>query len=233
MLMKTKICLLVLLFVLASPMFAHEENLGSFKNPVPLGEGAEVGGMVMRVIDFTRPLDDAKAMSTYPNQESVEITVAVDCQSDQQDNCQLYPDDFAVAGELGIIYDNESIGQHQLGPGVADYQIVVTALIDRADASLLLLYSHFGVTPYTYPLVFATQQRRISQHSMEISAAVGMLARVGPSSELDFSGVFGRGEALMAQGRNADGGWLEIAFGWIPAEHVDTVGDIMSLPVTG
>ncbi len=230
--MKTEICLLVLLFVLAAPMYAHEEDLGSFKNPVPLGESAVVGGMVMRVVDFARPLDDAKAISTYPNQESVEVTVAVHCQTDQQADCQLYPDDFAVAGELGIIYENESIGQLQLGPGV-DAQIVVTALIDRADASLLLLYSHFGVTPYTYPLVFATQQRRISPHSMEITAAVGMLARVGPSSELDFSGVFGRGEALMAQGRNADGSWLEIAFGWIPAEHVDTAGDIMSLPVTG
>lgn len=230
--MKTGICLLLLLGVLAAPMFAHEDALGSFKNPVPLGEGAEVGGMVMRVIDFARPLDDAKAISTYPNHESVEVTVAVHCQSDQQAYCQLFPDDFAVAGELGIIYENESIGQLQLGPGV-DAQIVVTALIDRADASLLLMYSHFGVTPYTYPLVFATQQRRISQHSMEITAAVGMLARVGPSSELDFSGVFGRGEALMAQGRNADGSWLEIAIGWIPAEHVDTAGDIMSLPVTG
>ncbi len=38
---------------------------------------------------------------------------------------------------------------------------------------------------------------------------------------------------LLVKGRNEDGSWLEIVFGWIPAEHVQTDGDIMSLPVTG
>ncbi|MCY4464957.1 MAG: hypothetical protein OXE46_05420 [Chloroflexi bacterium] len=230
--MKTAICLLVLLLVLAMPALAHEEDLGSFKYPIPLGDGAVVAGMVVSVIDIARPLDDAKPMSTYPNQESVEISLDIHCQSDRQVDCQLEPYDFAVAGELGLIYENASIESHQLGPG-ATTQIVVTALIDRPDSSLLLLYSHFGVTPYTYPLVFATEAARISQQSIEITAAVGMLARVGPSSELDFSGVFGRGEALMAQGRNANGSWLEIAFGWVPVERIETAGDIMSLPVTG
>ena len=59
-----------------------------------------------------------------------------------------------------------------------------------------------------------------------------MIARVGPSKDLDFTGVFNRGEQLLALGRNQDGSWLEISFGWIPADLVDAGGDIMSLPVT-
>ncbi|MCY3573870.1 MAG: hypothetical protein OXG92_04210 [Chloroflexi bacterium] len=230
--MKTLISLFALLFMSAAPLFAHDGGWGSFRYPIPLSGSEALGGMDMRVIDFTRPLDDAKPISAQPGQESVEIIVGIHCQGDQEVNCQLHPWDFAVAGELGIIYENEGITAYKFAPG-DKAKIAVRALINQADSSLLLLYSHFGERPYTFPLVFATEPGLVDPHSIEITATVGMLARVGPSSALDFSGVFGRGEALIAQGRNADGSWLEVFFGWVPAEHVEITGDIMRLPITG
>ena len=59
-----------------------------------------------------------------------------------------------------------------------------------------------------------------------------MIARKGPAFGLGFTGVFNRGEEVIAHGRNADGAWLEISFGWVPAELIETDGDIMSLPMT-
>lgn len=231
--MKAAICLFVLLLLSASPLFAHDDDRGSFQRPIPLGDSEVVGGMDMRVIDFVRPTDDAKMMSSHPNQESVEIVVGLHCQSERQANCQLFTLDFAMAGELGLIYENQSAMEElELAPG-EDAQVAVLALVDKDDASLLLLYSHFGETPYTFPLVFATEPGLFDPHSIEITATVGMLARVGPGSELDFSGVFSRGEALIALGRNADGSWLEVYFGWVPAGNIETAGDIMRLPVTG
>ncbi|MCY4145971.1 MAG: hypothetical protein OXE95_09040 [Chloroflexi bacterium] len=233
--MKTATGLFVLMLVLALPAFAHESDLGSFKRPIPLDYSETIAGMVMSIKDFQRsPVDDDHAASSS-DQDSFEFIIDIHCEDDRQAPCQLFTPDFAVAGELGLIYENQrDMEELEFAPG-EDAQITVTALIDKADASLMLLYSNFDEGSYTYPAVFATatESEILTPHSIRIEADLGMLTRVGPSDNLDFAGVFLYGTALMAEGRNADGSWVEVSFGWAPAKHITAEGDIMSLPVTG
>jgi len=118
-----------------------------------------------------------------------------------------------------------------LAPGAETFGDI-SAYVSSDDTDLVLLFYHWPSIPFTFPLVFATVLAPETKEGMPVNATVGMIARVGPSSDLGFTGVFNRGEQLLALGRNADGAWLEIAFGWVPAELVEAEGDIMSLPVT-
>ena len=232
--------LFLLLLGSAFPASAQPENpsQGSFKHPVRLNYFAEErgSGIMLRVTGLKRPADAGEMDAPDEGEEYASVFIDVQCADNNQENCVIYGVDFELAGDMGIIYTNAAgaasdLPIMDLAPGETA-STTVTALVNSDDTQLMLLFYHWPTIPYTYPIVFATEAYLETTAPLPILARVGMLARVGPSSDLDFTGVFNRGEQLLAHGRNADGTWLEISFGWVPAEFVETEGDIMSLPVT-
>ena len=236
---------LVLPLITVGPVFAQNENLGqgTFKRPYIFNRFADGGsGIFVRVTGLERPADpaalDANSSMALPEEgeEVVIVSVDVQCASSRPVNCDLSWWDFELAGDRGLIYVNagEDFADaltFDLAPG-SEASGSMVAIVNRDDTHLVLLFYHFPDISYTFPLVFATEPLPEPVDGIPINAAVGMIARVGPSKSLDFTGVFNRGEQLMAHGRNADGSWLEIQFGWVPAELVEAEGDILSLPVT-
>ena len=222
----------------ALPVFAQDfaSGDGSFKDPYPLRNSEEVGdGISLRVVGLQRPVDPGSDMdAAAAGQEYVIVSVELTCAADRSENCVVASWDFELAGDRGIIYPNAA-EMDESAFDIVPYTEAsgdVLALINSDDTNLVLLFYHWPTIPYTFPLVFATEARPDPGPTIAINATIGMIARVGPSSGLDFTGVFNRGEQLLAHGRNNDGSWLEIQFGWIPAELIETDGDIMSLPVT-
>ncbi|MCY4019170.1 MAG: hypothetical protein OXG39_07160 [Chloroflexi bacterium] len=229
---------LILLLGLALPVFAQygEVHPGSFKNPYPLRHYSDsVDGISLRAVGLQRPAEPGPDSDpTAPGQEYVVVSVELTCDPSRSENCRVATYDFELAGSMGIIYPNamkEDENAFDIAPGAEAFGDI-SAYINSADTDLLLLFYHWPNIPYTFPLVFAAEPAPEMSEGMPVNATVGMIARVGPSSDLDFTGVFNHGEQLLALGRNADGAWLEIAFGWVPADLVEAEGDIMSLPVT-
>lgn len=232
----------VLLFIIASPISAQDEghtSAGTFKDPFVFNSFADTGnGLLVRVNKLERPTDEAMCEGDLrtAGDECVSVSVDVQCASSRTENCDIIWWDFELAGDHGLIYANAAEDSpdaltFDLAPGdEASGRLI--AIVDSDDANLALLFYHFPDIAYTFPRVFATEPSPEPADGIAINAAVGMIARVGPNSSLDFTGVFNRGEALIARGRSADGAWLEISFGWIPAELVETEGDIMALPIT-
>ena len=167
-------------------------------------------------------------------QEYAIVSVELTCEPSRNENCLVASWDFEVAGDDGIIYPNvvdEEDNAFDLAPG-EEGSGEIQALVSSDDTNLLLLFYHFPSVAYTFPMVFATEPSDEPSAGILISAAVGMIARVGPAYGLDFTGVFNRGEEVLALGRNTDGSWLELNFGWVPAALVEAEGDIMTLPVS-
>ena len=211
-------------------------NKGHFKLPYRVKNFSDpVDGKAVRVVGMQRPADMAgNADAPAEGQEYVVVSVELTCERSRSENCMLASWDFEVAGDNGIIYPNaadEDESAFDLAPG-AEASGDLLALISSDDSNLLLLFYHFPSIPYTFPIVFATESSDDPSAGIPVSATVGMIARDGPAYGLDFTGVFNRGEEVYAHGRDAEGSWLEIYFGWVPAELVETDYDIMSLPVT-
>ena len=232
------VLLLVLLLGFAMPTLAQpsSRNRGTFKNPFPMRNYEEAGdGISLRVVGLQRPVDrNSGSDAPAEGQEYVIVSLELTCDASRSENCVIASFDFELAGDDGIIYPH-AVDMDERAIDFAPYTEAfydVLALINSEDSNLVLLFYRFPDIPYTFPLVFATEPFPEPTEAIAINATIGMIARVGPSSSLDFTGVFNRGEQVLAHGRNADGTWLEIQFGWIPAEHVDAEGDIMSLPVT-
>lgn len=223
---------------LALPSVAQHRAFGpgSFKSPYPLRHFSDaVDGISLRSVGMQRPAEPGADHAPPPaGQEFVIVSVELTCDPDRSQNCRVASYDFQLAGAMGLIYPNavsEDESAFDIAPGAEAFGDI-TAYVSSDDTDLLLLFYHWPNIPYTFPLVFAAEPAPEMAAGIPINAARGMIARVGPGSDLDFTGVFNRGEQLMALGRNADGAWLEISFGWVPAEHVEAEGDIMILPVT-
>ncbi|MCY4072070.1 MAG: hypothetical protein OXG60_12305 [Chloroflexi bacterium] len=230
---------LILLLGLAIPVFAQygEYGQGSFKNPYPLRNYSDsVDGISLRIVGLQRPAEPgADRDPPAAGQEYVIVSVQLTCDPSRSENCVVASFDFELAGSHGIIYPNamkEDESAFDFAPGAEAFGDI-SAYVSSDDTDLVLLFYHWPSIPYTFPWVFATELAPETREGIPVNANVGMIARVGPSSDLAFTGVFNRGEQLLAFGRNADGAWLEISFGWVPAELVQAEGDIMSLPVTG
>ncbi len=230
---RAKVLLICLVFALGIPKaMAHPDGYGSFKHPVSFGENAVVGGLTVAVIDFERPAAGGD-MPSSEDQEYVQALVELACLKDHVANCQIYPTDLEMAGDLGFVYENRSAFESiELEPG-EQTSVIVKSLVHIENTQLLLLFTQFGVTPYTFPMVFHTEPQPQAMPSIEISPLVSLIARSGPSADMGFTGVLRRGEQLTASGRNEAGSWLELAFGWVAAEHIESDGEIMSLPITG
>ena len=228
------------LFLLAAgimPVFAQADDSGdgTFKAPYVLNNFADSGdGILLRVTGLERPADQMVGDLPPPGagEEYVIVFVEVQCAASRSDNCQVDSYDMELAGDHGLIYPFGGEWAVNLDPGDREGKALI-ALINSDDANLVLLFYHFPTIPYTFPLVLATQELPEASLQIPINATTGMIARIGPAYGLDFTGVFNRGEQVLAHGRNADGSWLEIQFGWVPTEWVETEGDIMNLPVTG
>ncbi len=232
------ILLLVLLLGFAMPTLAQpsSRNRGTFKNLFPMRNYEEVGdGISLRVVGLQRPVDrNSGSDAPAEGQEYVIVSLELTCDASRSENCVIASFDLELAGDDGIIYPH-AVEMDERAIDFAPYTEAfydVLALISSEDSNLVLLFYRFPDIPYTFPLVLATEPFPEPTEAIAINANIGMIARVGPGGKLDFTGVFNRGEQVLAHGRNADGTWLEIQFGWIPAEHVDAEGDIMSLPVT-
>ena len=182
-----------------------------------------------------RPADMGDEMDAPADgQEYLVVSIELTCEPSRSENCIIASWDFELAGDQGIIYPNaadEDESAFDLAPGEEGFGDVL-ALISSDDTNLLLLLYRFPTIPYTFPIVFATETSLEPSEGIPVSATVGMIARKGPAYGLGFTGVFNRGEEVIAHGRNADGAWLEISFGWVPAELIETDGDITSLPMT-
>ena len=72
----------------------------------------------------------------------------------------------------------------------------------------------------------------VTTHAVTLKAADSRSLRSGPDESFDVSGSLPRGETMIALGRNADGTWLQVSSGWIPAGQVEIFGDVMGLPLT-
>ena len=234
--------LLFLVLLIGHTIFAQDEGYtgdGTFKDPFVFNSFADTGnGLLVRVTRLERPADDAMCEGNLrtDGDECVSVSVDVQCASSRTGNCDIIWWDFELAGDQGLIYANAAEDSpdaltFDLAPGDEASGSLI-AIVNSDDANLALLFYHFPDTAYTFPRVFATEPSPEPADGIAINATVGMIARVGPSSSSDFTGVFNRGEQLIARGRSADSVWLEISFGWIPAELVETEGDIMALPVT-
>ncbi|MCY3781441.1 MAG: hypothetical protein OXG78_14100 [Chloroflexi bacterium] len=211
---------------------AHDEGIGSFAHPVPRGMGGLAGDYYVQVGIFERPSSSFEMAMPGEDEEYASVYVAVACGGDRSTNCAIHAHNFALAGDMGIVYENAlDLGAIEIAPGEV-IDTVVKALVKKDDRNLLLLFSHFEATPFTYPVVLEAAVNEGMTESLEVVALIGMVARVGPVDNLAFTGVFGKGEALTALGRSEGGDWLRIAFGWVPAVNVEAAGDIMSLPVT-
>ena len=231
---------LALLLVIVGPVFAQDggyAGAGTFKDPFVFNSFADTGnGLLVRVTGLERPADEAMCEENLRPEgvECVGVSVDVQCASSRAENCDIIWWDFELAGDQGLIYANAAEDASDaltfdLAPGDEASGSLI-AIVNSDDANLTLLFYHFPDIAYTFPRVFATEPSPEPADGIAITATVGMIARVGPSSGLDFTGVFNRGEELIARGRSADGAWLEISFGWVPAELVETEGDIMALP---
>ena len=231
------ICLAILAAAMATVAQDYPSGRGAFNDPYPLRNYEDVSdGISLRVVGMQRPADPGDKLDLpAEGQEYVVVSVELTCDPDRSENCVVASWDFELAGANGIIYPNlvdEDERAFDLAPNT-EASGDVLALIDKDDSDLMLLFYHWPTIPYTFPRVFATEEKPEPGPTIAINATIGIIARVGPSKSLDFTGVFNRGEQLLALGRNQDGSWLEISFGWILAELVDAEGDIMSLPVTG
>ena len=231
--------LAIALCIIVNPALAHDDGpgqQGTFKLPYRVRNFSDaVDGISLRVIGMQRPAEMADDMDpAAERQEYVIVSVELTCEPSRSQNCMVASWDFEVAGDDGIIYPNrvdEAENAFDLAPG-EEGSGDIFALVSSDDTNLLLLFYHFPSIPYTFPIVFATESSDEPSAGIPISAAVGMIARDGPAYGLDFTGVFNRGEEVLAHGRNTDGSWLEIQFGWVPAALVEAEGDIMTLPVT-
>ena len=236
---KLALCLsILLLFAFAIPVSAQYDPFGpgTFKNPYPLmNYSNSEDGISLRAVGLQRPAEPGPDQDPPPpGQEYVIVSVQLTCDPSHSDNCLVASFDFELAGSNGIIYPNamkEDESAFDVAPGAEAFGDI-SAYISSDDTDLVLLFYHWPSIPYTFPLVFATELAPEATESIPINAKVGMIARVGPSSDLAFTGVFNRGEQLVALGRNADGAWLEVNFGWVPADLVQAEGDIMTLPIT-
>ncbi len=72
----------------------------------------------------------------------------------------------------------------------------------------------------------------VTTHAVTLKAADSRSLRSGPDESFDVSGSLPRGETMIALGRNADGTWLQVSNGWIPAGQVEILGDVVGLPLT-
>ena len=72
----------------------------------------------------------------------------------------------------------------------------------------------------------------ITTDAVTVKAAVNRSLRSGPDDSFEVAGNLPGGEATLALGRNGDGSWLQVEYGWIPAGQVEISGDIAGLPVT-
>ena len=234
------ILLLVLLLGITIPIHAHYEGSGqqgTFQLPYRVRNFSDAtDGIAVRVVGMQRPADmESDREVPEDGTEYVIVSVEMTCDPSRSGNCTVASWDFEVAGDNGIIYPNladDDESAFDLAPGEEGFGDVV-ALVSSDDTNLLLLFYHFPTIPYTFPIVFATESSDAPGAGIPVSATVGMISRAGPAYGQDFIGVFNRGEEVFAHGRNADGSWLKISFGWVPAELIETDGDIMSLPVTG
>ena len=230
------ICLAV--WAVAMSTMAHDSPRvqGSFKHPIPFQNYALVGdGVSVRVVGTSRPAELGDGVQPPgEGQEYVVVLMELTCDADRSEHCAVASWDFELAGDNGIVYPNLSHEYERAFEFAPNTEVTghMFARVSSDDKNLVLLVYHWPTIPYTFPLVFATEAAPEPGPSLAVNATIGMIARAGPSKSLDFTGVFNRDEQVLAQGRTRDGGWLEIAFGWIPAELVNTEGDIMSLPVT-
>ncbi len=233
------ILILVLLLGMTTPVFSHDDGpgqQGTFTQPYRVRNYSDpTDGIAVRVVEMQRPADmESDREVPEAGTEYVIVSVEMTCDPSRSGNCTVASWDFEVAGDNGLIYPNqadEDESAFDIAPGEEGFGDVL-ALVSSDDTNLLLLFYHFQTIPYTFPIVFATESSDSPGAGITVSATVGMISRAGPAYGQDFIGVFNRGEEVLAHGRNADGSWLEISFGWVPAELVETDGDIKSLPVT-
>ena len=65
-----------------------------------------------------------------------------------------------------------------------------------------------------------------------ITSTTSLNVRRGPNTTYGVVDGLRRGEEAVAIGRDADGVWVQIDAGWVFAQMIETVGSIMTLPVT-
>ena len=72
----------------------------------------------------------------------------------------------------------------------------------------------------------------VTINAVTVKAAASRSLRSGPDGSFDATGNLPSGETALVLGRNADGSWLQVSDGWIPADQVEISGGVMALPIT-
>ena len=70
------------------------------------------------------------------------------------------------------------------------------------------------------------------EDTLIITSTTSLNVRRGPNTTYGVVDGLQRGEEAIAIGRDADGVWVQIDAGWVFAQMIETVGNIMTLPVT-
>lgn len=214
---------------------------GSFKDPFVLNYLADSGALIsVRVTGLERPADMEDKDAPAEGEEYAVVHVDIECAATRSENCHIGSLDFTLSGDNGILYETafeplapeaSGVVEIELEPGGAA-SVGWPFLVSSDDENLVLHYYNHLSMPFAFPQVFATEAKAEAAEPIEVVPTIGIVTRVGPSGDLAFAGILHQGEALLADGRNADGSWLEIdGIGWVSAEFVETDGDIMSLPV--
>lgn len=235
-----KLFLFLVLLLLAGSVSAQDEGYpgaGTFKDPFVINYLADSGALTsLRVTGLERPADIGDGMAApAEGEEAVIVSVDLECAVSRSENCYFSSFDFELSGDNGIVYETafEAGGavEIELAPGGAA-SVDWPFLVSSDDAHLALHYYNHQSMQFAFPQIFATEAR-VEAEPIEAVPTISIVTRVGPGNDLAFAGVLHRGETLLAHGRNADGDWLEIgSIGWVPAEFIETEGDIMSLPIT-
>ena len=70
------------------------------------------------------------------------------------------------------------------------------------------------------------------EDTLIITSTTSLNVRRGPNTTYGVVDGLQRGEEAVAIGRDADGAWVQIDAGWVFAQMIETVGSVMTLPVT-
>lgn len=227
----------------------EQTGLGTFESPYVVGAPAVAGDSTVTITEVLRPadevLDEDGALLTLPpaGQEYIIVYMDITCASFSAAGCYISLDSFRLKGSLGVVYYAMVEGYSEYLPegspmvGGSTRSGGVPFLINSNDSNLLLSYYPEGNAsePTADPAYFLAQEGELT--GVEVSAMVDALPiRVAPDATSTAVGELALGGTAIAIARNVDGTWIKIqtptAAGWVGIETIQTLGDLMSLPVS-
>lgn len=225
--------------VLISESSASDEPIGdgSIENPYGYGQLVDSGeGFNIQISRYIRPGDNVirneNRFNDRPAADEVYIILGLEisCQPTET-RCQTNYFDYEMVGDLGIIYEYESVVYDNkldinvLGDSSGTGDLVF--LVKKNDTNLRLLYDENSFDD-AYVALLAEPS---AGDGLEVTATSNLNVRTGPGTNFGIAGSLQAGIATIAFGRNEDGSWVQTGEGWLFTDLLTFSGDVMVLPV--